>query len=300
MPSSRSAASASGVVALTGSAMASDARELAVDADEDRGRAVRRAARRPASASAATSTPLSARKRRVAERDAAALDRAERRPRPTGESKSATGAVAMLALLGGATMACGQRMLARPLDAGREPQELAPRRSPAAGTIAVTAGLPSVSVPVLSTTSVSTFSIRSSASAFLISTPACAPRPTPTMIDIGVASPSAQGQAMISTDDGGDEAVGEAAARAPRSPRRRRRATATAITAGTNQPETWSASRWIGARLRCASATICTICASIVSRPTFSASHHERAGLVEGAADHLVADGPWSPASTRR
>ena len=28
---------------------------------------------------------------------------------------------------------------------------------------------------------------------------ACAPRPTPTMIDIGVASPSAQGQAMIST-----------------------------------------------------------------------------------------------------
>ena len=42
-------------------------------------------------------------------------------------------------------------------------------------------------------------SIRSSASAFLISTPACAPRPTPTMIDIGVARPSAQGQAMIST-----------------------------------------------------------------------------------------------------
>ena len=62
-----------------------------------------------------------------------------------------------------------------------------------------TFGLPSVSVPVLSTTSVSTFSSRSSASAFLISTPACAPRPTPTMIDIGVARPSAQGQAMIRT-----------------------------------------------------------------------------------------------------
>ena len=29
--------------------------------------------------------------------------------------------------------------------------------------------------------------------------PECAPRPTPTMIDIGVARPSAQGQAMIST-----------------------------------------------------------------------------------------------------
>ena len=66
--------------------------------------------------------------------------------------------------------------------------------------MAVTRGLPSVSVPVLSTTSVSTFSSRSSASAERISTPAWAPLPTPTMIDIGVARPSAQGQAMISTE----------------------------------------------------------------------------------------------------
>ncbi len=65
--------------------------------------------------------------------------------------------------------------------------------------MAVTCGRPTVSVPVLSTTSVSTFSSRSSASAFLISTPASAPRPMPTMIDIGVARPSAHGQAMIST-----------------------------------------------------------------------------------------------------
>ena len=43
------------------------------------------------------------------------------------------------------------------------------------------------------------------------------------------------------------------------------------MTAGTNQPETWSARRWIGARLRWASATICTMRASIVSLPTFSA-----------------------------
>ena len=35
--------------------------------------------------------------------------------------------------------------------------------------------------------------------AFLISTPSLAPRPTPTMIAIGVASPRAHGQAMIST-----------------------------------------------------------------------------------------------------
>ena len=64
---------------------------------------------------------------------------------------------------------------------------------------AVSAGRPVVSVPVLSTTSVSTFSSRSSTSAFLTSTPSWAPRPIPTMIDIGVARPSAHGQAMIST-----------------------------------------------------------------------------------------------------
>ena len=43
------------------------------------------------------------------------------------------------------------------------------------------------------------------------------------------------------------------------------------MTVGTNQPDTWSASRWIGARERCAAATICTMRDSMVSRPTFSA-----------------------------
>ena len=60
-------------------------------------------------------------------------------------------------------------------------------------------GFPSVSVPVLSTTTVVTFPISSIASALRMSIPACAPRPTPTMIDIGVARPSAHGQAMMST-----------------------------------------------------------------------------------------------------
>jgi hypothetical protein len=59
--------------------------------------------------------------------------------------------------------------------------------------------LPTVSVPVLSTISVSTLAKVSSASAFLISTPTWAPRPVAVMIDLGVARPSAQGQAMIST-----------------------------------------------------------------------------------------------------
>ena len=50
---------------------------------------------------------------------------------------------------------------------------------PSAGTTEIRAGFPSVSVPVLSTISVSTFSAISIASALRINTPDCAPRPTP-------------------------------------------------------------------------------------------------------------------------
>ena len=71
--------------------------------------------------------------------------------------------------------------------------------NPFAASTPVSAGLPSVRVPVLSITSVLTLASPSSAAALRTSTPACAPRPVATMIEIGVASPSAQGQAMIST-----------------------------------------------------------------------------------------------------
>ena len=70
---------------------------------------------------------------------------------------------------------------------------------PGTGEVEVTRGLPSVSVPVLSTTRVSTFSKSSSASALRMRTPAEAPRPVPTITAIGVARPKAQGQATIST-----------------------------------------------------------------------------------------------------
>ena len=56
----------------------------------------------------------------------------------------------------------------------------------------------------------------------------------------------------------------------PNSAQPAKAATATAMTAGTNHPDTWSAMRWIGARLRWACATICTICDSTVAAPTFS------------------------------
>ena len=62
-----------------------------------------------------------------------------------------------------------------------------------------TTGLPSVRVPVLSTTSAESRPACSSAAALRISTPSCAPRPVPTMIAVGVARPSAHGQAMTST-----------------------------------------------------------------------------------------------------
>ena len=68
-----------------------------------------------------------------------------------------------------------------------------------AGSTVISLGLPSVSVPVLSTTSVSAFSRISRASAFLMRTPFSAPLPVPTMMAIGVANPRAHGQAMMST-----------------------------------------------------------------------------------------------------
>ncbi len=63
----------------------------------------------------------------------------------------------------------------------------------------MTRGLPSVRVPVLSSTTAFTEPSRSSASALRNSTPFSAPLPVPTMIEVGVARPSAQGQAMIRT-----------------------------------------------------------------------------------------------------
>ena len=101
-------------------------------------------------------------------------------------------------------------------------------------------------------------------------TPALAPLPTPTMMDIGVASPSAQGHAMMSTDTAATTASPSAGAGAQIIQAANAMA-AEAMTAGTNQAATTSTRRWMGARLRCASATMCTIRDSMVSAPIFSA-----------------------------
>ena len=70
---------------------------------------------------------------------------------------------------------------------------------PAAAATSTTSGLPSVNVPVLSKITTSRCVAFSSAEAFLIRMPFCAPRPVPIMIAIGVARPSASGHAMTNT-----------------------------------------------------------------------------------------------------
>jgi len=90
------------------------------------------------------------------------------------------------------------------------------------------------------------------------------------MMAIGVANPSAHGQAMINTATAFTKACASRGC-GPTSPHTKNVRTATPITAGTNQAATLSARRCIGARLRCAWLTNCTMRASIVALPTRSA-----------------------------
>ena len=70
---------------------------------------------------------------------------------------------------------------------------------PSAGMMLVTEGAPRVSVPVLSRTIVVMRRAASSASPPRIRIPSSAALPVPTMMAVGVARPSAHGQATIST-----------------------------------------------------------------------------------------------------
>lgn len=80
------------------------------------------------------------------------------------------------------------------------------------------------------------------ASAFLKRTPLVAPLPLATMIDIGVARPSAHGQAMMRTATAFTIACAIRGG-GPAMPHATSAIAATTITAGTNQAETVSASR---------------------------------------------------------
>ena len=114
----------------------------------------------------------------------------------------------------------------------------------------------------------------SSTSGPLISSPSWAPRPVPTISAVGVASPSAHGQAMIST---ATAAVKANVAVSPVPSQKPSVAAASAITIGTNTPETRSASRWTGALPVWASSTSRAIWASAVSAPTRRGADDEAA-----------------------
>ena len=136
--------------------------------------------------------------------------------------------------------------------------------------MSVTTGLPSVIVPVLSKTTALTLRASSRLSASLMSMPCSAPRPRPTIIAVGVASPSAHGHAITNTVTramipwvsplGPPQIVHMASV-----------SNAIPMTTGTNMPAILSASFCTGALLPWASCTIFMICASTVSLPVFSA-----------------------------
>ena len=104
-------------------------------------------------------------------------------------------------------------------------------------TMWVTAGRPSVMVPVLSSSTVRTRARRSSASPLRIKMPCSAAFPVPTRIAVGVASPRAHGQAMISTVTSAT-VENTIAGAGPKSNHATNAAIARAITIGTNTPAT--------------------------------------------------------------
>ncbi len=100
--------------------------------------------------------------------------------------------------------------------------------------------------------------------------PSSAARPVPTMIEVGVARPIAQGQAMISTATAFTRA-NESAGEGPKVYQAAKVSTAARITAGTNHPVTLSTRAWIGSFEPWAVSTNLMICASSVSLPTLVA-----------------------------
>ena len=140
------------------------------------------------------------------------------------------------------------------------------RRMPSAQKTSRTLGLPSVTVPVLSSTTVSTCFAVSSASPDRMRMPFAAPSPVPVITAAGVARPSAQGQAITSTDVH-TRKIKDASA--PAIAHSMPAASAIPITVGTKMPATLSAVLEMGAFLPCASSTNLMIFAKTVSPPVF-------------------------------
>ncbi len=141
-------------------------------------------------------------------------------------------------------------------------------RSTSSGESATTScsvSCPVVTVPVLSSTTVSMRRVLSRICGPFTTMPSCAPRPVPTIRAVGVASPRAQGHAMIST---ATPAVNAAWALPSSVNQSVNVSAARAMTTGTNTADTRSASRCTSARPFCACSTSRASCASWVSAPT--------------------------------
>lgn len=141
--------------------------------------------------------------------------------------------------------------------------------TPGAATISTTSGCPSVKVPVLSNTTTVNLVAFSNAAAFLKRMPFIAPSPVPTMMAIGVASPSASGHAITNT------VMVKVSANSNVCPITQYQTLKVSrpitIAASTSHWDAWSASSWPGAFEFWASWTSLTICAKAVSAPTFVA-----------------------------
>ncbi len=112
------------------------------------------------------------------------------------------------------------------------------------GIKSLTMGFPMVMVPVLSSTMVSSFAAFSRASLRLNKIPFSAPLPVPAMMAVGVARPSAQGQAMTRTATMRIMAGTNSPVAAHQIIKV---INAMPMTAGTKTDATRSASAWIGA-----------------------------------------------------
>ncbi len=145
------------------------------------------------------------------------------------------------------------------------------RSKPGRTVMSVSSGRPFVSVPVLSSAITSAERSVCNASPLRKRMPSSAARPVPTMIEVGVASPMAQGQAIISTATAFTSAK-VSAGDGPRTNQATNVRTAAAMTAGTNQAVTLSTIAWIGSLDPCAASTIRIICDSTVSAPTLVAT----------------------------
>ncbi len=234
------------------------------------------------STSASTSTPRS----RIRRRFPARMRRPSTVPAtpfPAMASNSATGASAM-------ARSAAPRTIAAPSGCSLTDSTEAASRSISSAAIGPTAstsvsvGTPRVMVPVLSRTIVSSLCAISRLSPVFTSTPSSAPFPVPTMIAVGVASPSAHGQAMMSTETKLTSASANRTSGGDATNQTTKVTTAIAMTTGVKIPEMTSARRAIGGFDPCASCTSLTICWSAVSRPTLVArNRNEPVALIVAA-----------------